>query len=382
MEKFAFIIHPIDLQDVEKFEKGARGRSPQLVMKILEWTPPFKISHITGIKSKTGAEAEGWFVACPLLPKQFLELDEDFVVGKIVKAGQIAQELGAKVVGLGAFTSIVKDSGISIANHLEIAVTTGNSYTIYTAVKGAEIGAQKMGFSLKEAKAAVVVGATGSIGRVCAQILAKDVPSLILVGRSEEKLKQVQHLVKEQAPAEVSVSTDTSWALSKADVIITVTSSLDTVINPLDIKPGAVVCDAARPRDVSYEVAEVRQDVLVIDGGVVKVPGEPEFNYDFGFPKGYAFACMSETMILALEKKYANFSLGKELELSRVLEIGQLAEKHGFSLAGLRSFDRALTDDQIEEIKKKAKQKLSKKTQEQSSRKSVSKPIPGTSHSY
>ena len=39
-----------------------------------------------------------------------------------------------------------------------------------------------------------------------------------------------------------------------------------------------------QPRDISTKVAETRDDVLVIEGGIVEVPGDVNFNFDFGFP--------------------------------------------------------------------------------------------------
>ena len=97
------------------------------------------------------------------------------------------------------------------------------------------------------------------------------------------------------------VAADLKQALNKADVVLTVTGSATPIIEPEDLKPGAVVCDVARPRDVSQQVAQARPDVLVIEGGVVQVPGLVNFGFDFGFPPGTSFACMAETMILALE---------------------------------------------------------------------------------
>ena len=44
-----------------------------------------------------------------------------------------------------------------------------------------------MDIPLRQATAAVV-GATGSIGSVCAELLAEDVAELILIGRREEAL--------------------------------------------------------------------------------------------------------------------------------------------------------------------------------------------------
>jgi len=103
----------------------------------------------------------------------------------------------------------------------------------------------------------------------------------------------------------------------------------------------------ARPRDVSVKVASERPDVLVIEGGVVEVPGDVVFNFNFGFPPKTAYACMAATMILALEGRIENYLLGRNLTVSQVKEIARLGRKHGFKLAGLRSFERALTPEDI-----------------------------------
>jgi len=111
----------------------------------------------------------------------------------------------------------------------------------------------------------------------------------------------------------------------------------------------------ARPRDVSRRVVEERDDVLVIDGGIVRVPGPVDFGFNFGFPPGMAFACMAETMILALEGRYESYTLGKNIRLTQVQGIADLAAKHGFEVAGFRCFEQPVTDEQIERIKNRAK---------------------------
>jgi fatty aldehyde-generating acyl-ACP reductase len=353
VEKFAFIIHPLGLNDIENFEKGAMGRPPELVKKVLEWAPPFKASHITGIHSVTGEEAEGWFIVCPLIPEQFMTLDSEFVVGKIVKACKVAEKLGAKVVGLGAFTAIAGQGGKEVASQVDIPVTTGNTYTTAVAIEATKEAAAIMGVDLKNASLAVV-GATGSIGGTCAQIMAPEVGEIQLVGRNEQELTKIARKIKENTSgsANVLVSTDISHSVSQADVIITVTGAIDCVIHAEDIKPGAVVCDVARPRDVSKQVAHVRKDVLVIDGGIVKVPGEKvEFNFNFGPPKGMAEGCVAETIILALEKKYESYTIGKNISIEKVNEMSKLAQKHGFKLGALRRFEKAISSEEISAIK-------------------------------
>jgi hypothetical protein len=99
------------------------------------------------------------------------------------------------------------------------------------------------------------------------------------------------------------------------------------------------------------QVAQQRPDVLVIEGGMVAVPGKVDFGFNFGFPPGMAYACMAETMALALEQQYESFTLGKDIALSQVLTIDKIAQKHGFQLGGFRSFERAITDAEIAKIK-------------------------------
>jgi len=354
MERFGFLIHPISVRkDVARKYPIAKYLPEAFIEGLVKHMNPKVVSHITGVTSTTGSAAEGWFVGCPLTPRQFMELDQTYVVNKIIQSARVAQECGAKIVGLGAYTSIAGDGGITVDQNVDIAITTGNSYTCFTAIEGARTAATMMGIAPEAARVAIV-GATGSIGRVCAHLLADEgVGEMTLIGRDLARLQAIGDELPHGLP--VKISTDLDTALPQADIIITVTSAVGTIIEPKHLKPGAVVCDVARPRDVSVRVAKERDDVLVIEGGVVSVPGDNlDFGFSFGFPPKTSYACMAETMILACEGKYESFSLGKELELDKVREIGRLAAKHGFSLAGFRSFERAVTDDIIAQIRERA----------------------------
>ncbi len=350
MEKFAFILHPLSTGDMEHLSPLLRYVPDRWLEAALRRKKPFVVSHITGIKSPY-AQAEGYFIGCPLTARQMLTLPEDFVLERIIQAGQVAQELGVKLVGLGAFTSIVGDGGLTVAEHLDIAVTSGNSYTVATAVQGAEQAAALLGKELAHCKA-VVVGASGSIGAAAAKLLAGKVGHIALVARHLPPLEELAQELLRQHSCQVTVTADIHRALQEADIVLTVTSSLDFLIEAADLKAGAVVCDVARPRNVSREVSRQRQDVLVIEGGVIKVPGQVDFGFDFGFPPGTSYACMAETMILALEGRYESFSLGRSLEVAKIEEIAALAVKHGFSLAGFRNFERAVSKAHIEEVKR------------------------------
>ncbi len=355
MKKFAFLIHALNLNDVVRFEPKAAGKRQALVEKILEWMPSYKASHITGIRSKaTGEEIEGWFVAVPLLPHQFMTMDRKYVMGKIIEGGKIAEKLGASILGLGGFTSVVGDAGYTIAKNLSIPVTSGNSYTIATAMQGALEAARLLGINPRNARAAVI-GASGSIGKVCSRMLAREVKSLTLVARNLNRLKLVAESIDKLTGRRPEISTAVSYSIKDADIVISATSSGE-VIKAQDLKSGSLVCDVALPHDVCRDVAVTRPDVMVIEGGIVQVPGDPDFHYDFGYPPKISMACMAETFILTLEGRFENYSIGRGIKIEQVEEIASLAVKHGFTLAGFRSFDQPVRPEQIESVRSHVRQ--------------------------
>ncbi|ACB83714.1 shikimate 5-dehydrogenase [Natranaerobius thermophilus] len=355
MDKFAFIIHPIYHSDIIKKFPFLKALPENILEKTFGRLPPFKVSNIEGVESPHN-QIEGCFVACPLSSNQILNLPQDYVIKKIIKAGKKAEELGAQVVGLGALTSVVGDAGVTVAKNLNIPVTTGNSYTVATAIEGVKSACQMMDFDHSEAHVAVL-GASGSIGKVIAKKFARESRWLTLLGRDKDKLETVSKEIYNESGMAAKVTNQIKKNISEADIVFAVTGAADAVISGEELKPGAIVCDVARPRDVSWRVAQSRDDVLVIEGGIVEIPGDVEFNFNFGFPPKTAYACMAETMILALEKKYESFSLGRDLSLDKVEQISRLAEKHNFRLAGFRSFEKAVSKETVDQIKQNAMRK-------------------------
>ena len=68
MEKFAFIIHPLSIHDMAHVSPVLKFIPDSWLESALKLKKPFQVSHITGIKSPY-AEAEGWFIGCPLTSK-------------------------------------------------------------------------------------------------------------------------------------------------------------------------------------------------------------------------------------------------------------------------------------------------------------------------
>jgi len=354
MAKFCFVIHPLSLEDVVRYEPGAKGKGKPIIAKILEWMPPWAAAHVTGVRTPDGRETEGWFVAAGLLPAQMLEMPREQVYRRILGAIEIGVGLGAEVAGLGAFTGVVGDGGVTIAERSPIPVTTGNSLTIAAGVRSLFRGADEMGIDAGRATA-VVVGATGSIGGACVELIAPHVAHVILVARNETRLRRFHENLRDRLPCASSFTTEIGEAVRRADLVLTATSSTQDVIEPEDLRTGAVVCEVSLPHDVSRRVAVERPDVLVVEGGNMRVPGEMRWSrvreegadFDMGLPRGTALACMSETMVLALENRCESYTLGRGIDLAKVREIDTLAERAGFSLADMRAFDLPISREQI-----------------------------------
>ena len=349
MERFAFLIHPIELDDLYRKYKILKFLPRAVVEALASKLSPSIVSKIENVRGNKSL-AEGLFIGVPLTSRMMMRYPEKKVINKIIEAGKIAEAEGAKILGLGAYTSVVGDAGETIAKNLNIAVTTGNTYTVAAAMEGVEESCRLLNKKISECEAAVV-GANGSIGKVCAEIILRQVNTLNLIGRDINKLEELKSYLLSIFPdKEIRTSISISEGITNSDVVITVTSSINEVIKPEYIKLGAIVCDVARPRDVAKSVQEKRKDVLVIEGGVIEVPKGLNFNFNYGFPEGLTYACMAETMILALEKRYENFSIGRDMDVKKVDEIRELAAKHGFKLAGLRSFERVIDQSHIDQV--------------------------------
>lgn len=400
---FAFLVHPVDLQNYSEFDESLAVLSQEQLQNLSSrWSDlvePFVVSS-TRIVDELGQSAYGEFICVPRTADQLLALEPEDATREIARAVELGVERGAQIVGLGAYTSVVTMGGRRVLPYTDAALTTGNSYTVVSGVEAILTAAEKVGVELSSVTGAVV-GAGGAIGKALALLMSEQVKNLILIGNpnrpdksyyrmSKVAVEIVQHLRKlateghvfpenslgayvaglENWPNQTAslatwieyvqdlsgkglplvITVDSKTHLPQADVIMVATSSLETLITPDVLKWGALVCDMSRPSNVSPEVMERRPDVLVIDGGVVAVPNKPDLGWNFGFELGDAFACMSETMILALEKQYENTSLGADLNLGQLKMIQELAQKQGFTLAGFRNFDRPLEPEVWERV--------------------------------
>jgi predicted amino acid dehydrogenase len=352
INRFAFVIHPLDISFIHKHKwfRWTRYLPDEIVEPVAAFIPPLYISRIRGGQSPaTGQRIEGYLFSLGATPRQMMQRGERFTYRRLNQAARMAEQRGARIMGLGAFTSVVGDAGITVAHEADIAITSGNSLTVAATLEAAKQAVIKMGAVDLTKGTAMVIGATGSIGSVCARLLAQAIYNVILVSIEPERLIELKRKIKKETPeAKVTIATHAGDLLGECDLIITATSAFgQRVIDITRCKPGAVICDVARPPDINPEEAALRPDVLVIESGEVLIPGDIDFGYDIGLPPKTSYACLAETALLAMEGRFEDYTLGRNISMERVKEIYRLFKKHKFQLAGLRSFGKYITDDDV-----------------------------------
>jgi predicted amino acid dehydrogenase len=239
-------------------------------------------------------------------------------------------------------------------------VTTGNSYSASGALWAASEAVRRLGIAEVDADGtirgkAMVVGASGAIGAACARLLALASDELWLVSPETAKLLQLKQDIERDNPrATVHVATDPSTALPDMDMIVTATSAAGLkVLDIMQVKPGCVITDVARPLDMSAEDVAKRPDVLVIESGEVELPGEIRMK-SIGLPDNTVYACLAETIVLALEGRYENFTVGRNLSWPKVKEIYGLGLKHGMKLATISGINGPYSDEDFERVRSAA----------------------------
>jgi predicted amino acid dehydrogenase len=325
---FGFVVHPPTLRYVRKAMPAMRFVPDGLVMSLIRHQRPYLISRVRKVSSVLGHEVQGFFVVCPLLPKQMLELETESVLERIVGAGRIAERLGARILGLGGYTSIVGDKGRTVASRLSIAATSGSAMTAWSAVEAIRRLAAQRGVDPGRSTLAVI-GPSGSIGSLCTKVLAASVQKVIITARHQDRLERLRGELMQSCPTEVCIEMDVHKAVAAANLIITTTSAPDALFTVEELRPGSIVADVSVPKNIS-KAENPRNDATVVDGGRMKLPGRPEFSVDIGLSRGVVYACMAETMALALEGRLENFSLGDNISPAKVDEIGRIGRKHGF----------------------------------------------------
>ena len=102
VNRFAFVIHPLSqeyFKNIKPIELLSQV-SPPVFMDTLEkamaYAPPFVYSKVTGIKSPTGVEAEGWLISVGGTPKEIMSHSPEFTYRRLLDAARMAKQPRAR----------------------------------------------------------------------------------------------------------------------------------------------------------------------------------------------------------------------------------------------------------------------------------------------
>ncbi|NOT23457.1 MAG: hypothetical protein HOP22_12150 [Nitrospiraceae bacterium] len=338
---FAFIGHPRILDDVPRKFPFAHFLPAHIVERWFRHQWPFVASYITGLTLANGSPTTGAMLISPLTTEQMIR-NPRLARQRVLQTIRLAEKMGAKIAGLGAFTSIVTRDGRDLEGKVHLGLTTGNPHSAAIAVQNILQAAALTNLSLPHATVAIVGGA-GSVGSACAKMLARLVASLLIIDIKKDAL---QNLVAQLAnqPAVVEGATSLS-RVREADIVIAATNNPHILLTADHLKPGAIVIDAAQPKNVSEEIPRQRPDVVVIESAVVQTP-DVDVHFDLDLAPGEALGCLSETMILTAIGWTGHYSLGKA-DPSHAAHIIAAGRALGFRLARFRNSGGYVTDEHL-----------------------------------
>lgn len=347
---FGFIGHLYNFYHLEKCLKmlnpNFKMPSREFMSQLFSITPSFKLYDVLNFTSKAGVSVNGCCVMATFVP-DMMEKDMFAIFSKVVRACRIAEKHGVGVVSLGGFTSIVAERiGHEISDEVDVAVTTGNTFTAAMTIDGVTKAAEVLGIDLSRLKLAIV-GGTGDIGSACARALSEKVKQLTITGRTKSNLVNLKKELDKKHKAKIEATTDNLKAVRDADIVIAAASATSSILNVGWFKPGAIICDIGYPKNISYAPV-TRQDILIFSGGLTKSPSPVNFPVDTGLPADNTlYGCFAEAVILALEKRFENFSFGRgKITCEKIEEIRQMSKKHGFEVAPFY-WGHTLIDDTI-----------------------------------
>ena len=341
---FAFIGHPRTLGDVARKFPSAGLMPSSFVEHWLQYQWPVVGSYITGLSLTDGTPTTGAMLFSPLTTEQMIR-NPPLARKRVLQTIRLAEKMGAKIAGLGAFASIVTRDGRELEGKVHLGLTTGNPQSAAIAVENVLQAAALTNLSLPHAVVAIVGGA-GSVGSACAKMLARFVGTLVLIDIKKDELRNIVTQLADQ-PATVKGMTSLDQ-VREADVVIAATSHPRVLLTADHLKPGVIVVDAAQPKNVSEEVPHQRPDVLVIESAVIHTP-DVNVHFDLDLGPNEVLGCLSETMILTAIGWDGHYSLGKAdpVHAAHIIAAGRSL---GFRLAPFRNSTGYISEEDLQRV--------------------------------
>lgn len=347
--KYAFIAHPLSLDDLTRQFPSLNAKNIRLLKFISKFGWPVLGPEITGFRDKSGKDIKGRVIFC-LMTARIMVLDRKTAVRRLITCVRMAEKLRVDVVGLGAFVPIVTHDGKLLAKKTKLNMTSGTAFSAVIAVKNALSVIDICDYAVDKCLIAIV-GAAGSVGTIVTQLMLEHGKTFILIDKNEEGLKKIISggLLKNVKGKNIVISTSLD-PIKHADIIIVTTNAPGVIVRSNHLKAGAIVVDAAHPRNVSTKVPFERDDVVVVESGIANVP---ELNTNFEFDlrsRSEVYSCLAEVLVLYWLKIEGKFVGTFTMEYVQTLK--ETSEKIGIDIAKFRNRAGFVTREDFLKLKR------------------------------
>jgi len=377
-----FLCHPIDIGHFQSFfdlTTGILDSNLKQIVKELAPIQEFYPYHISQLEGGKGNKIDVVYLGIPLTSESFYEAIKSGrradIIAQIQRAVNWANKQKAKVVGLGQFTSIITENGLRIESK-DALLTTGNAFTAQATIEAMTKALLENNLDMENSSFGIV-GASGNIMSVITKIVSVNSKHLTLIfnksiwnvkknvdtindlitylskHHSNKALRRfLSHEIENKTAEEIlhdpfvisfiTISTSVN-ALSNCNVVLTGTNAPEPFIDGRQLLENAIVVDLAVPPNVKADSLSMEQ--TYIKGGIIQLPtinGKEQVLNSAIFPldPGESYACMAETMALALDDFKGDHLIG-DIDVETVELVDKILKRQGFQLK------RSKTDDSV-----------------------------------
>jgi fatty aldehyde-generating acyl-ACP reductase len=355
----AQILHFVRTDDLVREHPFLEGFSED---EIRAWSresfPTVLEMELSGLLGRS-APVRAWMLVVNATAEHLIG-DLDLRLTKIVECVRLAERLEAHVVGMAGLIGSFAAGGRAFVDQFpSLGFTTGHAFTIANLCEIAKSAAARVELELAGATVAVI-GAAGSVGSGVAKLLAEHHPrKMILVDVAEHGFlpQLARDIARISASTEVVVSPRIEDA-NQADLMIVATNQASTFIRADHLKRGAVVIDDSFPKNVPAELLGERDDVVILEGGLVRLPGAIEVATARRLPiisdvpiqrmtdHKEIYGCFAEMLVLVASDHRGNYGIGRA-DPVLAKEILERARGIGIGLAPPNFAGRPVPDERF-----------------------------------
>lgn len=354
---FIFLTHPRNNEDILAtfpFLRILNKIIPySIVRKLLDLAPCYIVSNVNAPKGK-----RGYVISVVELPERMFASRQ--LTQKLIKGcDEYFKKICSKktYVGLAAWWPIVSNAGQAFNVNLKendlVKITNGHTATLTSIYLSILRTSEIIGIPL--AKLRLLVIGVGKVGGALCQMLASKVEKIGLVDKNKMRLQVLKKQVEKINPKlhiETILIEESNGEsiilneLQKYDLSVCTTSNTDLLISDANCLRSCIIFDDSRPEAFPRVFSKERK-VVVLEGGLMKIPGV-SMDSDFGFGQNEnIFGCLSEAIILALDEHEEVKPNVGELDFDNLHRLIEFCRKSGIAVGDFKCAHQLIQEEDL-----------------------------------